>query len=267
MKSIMKRELVISTVFSNLEKTKMLAGQCFKSTNIRSTIVCQLFEIAECFKPNEYTEAYDIVYSNDRGLAKSRMLGILSSNADLIWIADDDIEVVPEGAIEAFSALESSGNDFITTKYAINETQERKSYSGQVFNHSNLSIMKVSSIEIIINKQNILNLGVGFDTRFGLGAKYKSGEENVFLADILSKGGKGQYLPIVTSIHREVTSGGDFSNPLTNISKGAIVKRVFGWWGLPILFAFYGRKFINQEIKALQSFTCVFASLKGFFRL
>ena len=53
------------------------------------------------------------------------MLGVLASSADLIWIADDDIEVIPQGAKEAFHALEASNADFITTKYAINETHER----------------------------------------------------------------------------------------------------------------------------------------------
>ncbi|WP_199524660.1 hypothetical protein [Pseudoalteromonas sp. bablab_jr011] len=263
----MKRELVISTVFSNLSQTKILAERCYTSTGIRSTIVCQLFEIAEQPFPNEYTTAYDIIYSTEKGLAKSRMLGVLSSSADLIWIADDDIEVVPDGAIEAFSLLEASDDDFITTKYAINETDERKRYSKLSFRHTTLSIMKVSSIEIMLKKPNVLDMGICFDTRFGLGAKYKSGEENIFLADILSRGGKGKYLPITTSIHRELTSGGDFSNSLTNLSKGAIFKRVFGWWGLVILFAFYIKKLLKKEIKVLQFFSCLVVSLKGFFQL
>ncbi|MGO2292379.1 glycosyltransferase [Pseudoalteromonas sp. AOP31-A2-14] len=261
----MKKELVISTVFSHLSKTKQLAEQCFSSTGIRSTIVCQLFELKDTSYPNEYTQAYNIIYSEDRGLARSRMLGVLASSADLIWIADDDIEVIPQGAEEAFHALEVSNADFITTKYAINESQERKKYSDSEYKHNRISAMKVSSIEIFVNKNKILNKGVAFDTRFGLGAHYKSGEENVFLTDILSKGGQGHYVPIMTSYHPDETSGGDFKSPQANESKGAIFRRVFGFYGIPLLIAFYLKRLLKKEIRLACFFSTLLVSFRGFF--
>ncbi|SJN46493.1 Glycosyl transferase, group 2 family protein [Pseudoalteromonas sp. JB197] len=195
------------------------------------------------------------------------MLGLLSTSADLVWLADDDIEVVPNGVIEAFNELESSNDDFITTKYAINERQERKNYAKSEFFHSSVSIMKVSSIEIIVNRNKVINKGVAFDTRFGLGAFFKSGEENIFLADILDKGGRGRFVPIVTSIHRDITSGGDFSSELANITKGAIFRRVFGFYGIPLLVAFYFKRLLKKEVKLASFFSALMFSFKGFFKL
>lgn len=263
----MKKELVISTVYSQLKKTILLAEDCFKKTDIRSTIVCQLFELDGELLENEHAQAYSIIYSLDRGLARSRMLGVLSSSADLVWITDDDIEVVPDGAIAAFNLLENSEDDFITTKYAIDENQERKKYSTEEFIHNRISSMKVSSIEIFIKRNSILNKGVAFDTRFGLGAHYKSGEENIFLADILLKGGSGRFVPVTTAIHREVTSGGDFSNNLANEAKGAIFRRAFGFYGAPLLFAFYFKRLLNREVKFTRFFSALAFSVRGFFKL
>lgn len=263
----MKKELIISTVFSGLTKTKFLAENCYLTTGIRSTIVCQLFEVDIKSFQNEYTPAYDIIYSLDKGLARSRMLGILSSSADLVWITDDDIEVIPQGAIAAFKEIELSNDDFITTKYAVSENTERKRYSTSEFIHSRVSIMKVSSIEIIINRNKILDKGIAFDTRFGLGAIYKSGEENIFLADILRKGGKGRFLPIITSIHRDLTSGGDFTSNTANFAKGAIFRRVFSFSGIPLLIAFYIKRLLKKEVKLARFFTSLVSSFKGFFKL
>lgn len=263
----MKKELVISTVYSNLEKAIFLADDCYSKTKIRSIIVCQLFEVNKHLLENENTEAYSVIYSSDRGLARSRMLGILSSSADLVWLTDDDIEVIPEGAIQAFNRLKNSDDDFITTKYAMDETQVRKKYSSSEFVHNRMSIMRVSSIEIFIKRDNVINKGVAFDTRFGLGSIHKSGEENIFLADILNKGGKGGFVPIITSIHREVTSGGDFSNDLANSAKGAIFRRVFGLFGAPLLFAFYVKRLIKKEVRFTDFFSALVFSVKGFFKL
>lgn len=263
----MKKELVISTTYTKLKKSVFLAEDCYSKTKIRSVIVCQLFEVAEQSFENEYTQAYSIIYSLDRGLARSRMLGLLSSNADLVWITDDDIEVIPEGVIAAFSELENSDDDFITTKYAIDENHERKKYSSSEFMHHRVSIMKVSSIEILIKRDSVINKGVAFDTRFGLGALYKSGEENIFLADILLKGGRGRFVPITTSIHREVTSGGDFSDSLANSAKGAIFRRVFGFYGIPLLVAFYLKRLLKKEVKLTDFFSVLLFSAKGFFKL
>lgn len=267
MKLKMKKELVISTIYSQLEKAVSLAEDCYLKTNIRSTIVCQLFEVAHQSFDNKCEQAYSIIYSSDRGLARSRMLGVLSSDADLIWLTDDDIEVTPEGVIKAFDRLENSEDDFITTKYAMDETQVRKKYSLSEFVHNRMSIMKVSSIEIFIKRDNVINKGVAFDTRFGLGATHKSGEENIFLADILNKGGKGCFVPIITSIHREITSGGDFSNDLANSAKGAIFRRVFGLFGAPLLFAFYVKRLIKKEVRFTDFFSALVFSVKGFFKL
>ncbi|MGR6009475.1 hypothetical protein ACT7CZ_20825 [Bacillus cereus] len=48
-------------------------------------------------------------------------------------------------------------------------------------------VLKISSIEFFINLNKIDIGDLKFDERFGLGAKYPSGEENILLADLLKQ--------------------------------------------------------------------------------
>lgn len=260
----MKKELIISTVDSRLDSAIKLAKSCFELHKVRSIIICQILS-DYCFELRcAEDEAYELIYSYDKGLAKSRMLGILSSSADLLWLVDDDISIKQGEVVEAFKCLEESEYSFITTKYGIDTGIERKKYSDITFKHSVITVFGVSSIEVFINRNKVLSLGVAFDTRFGLGAHYKSGEENIFLADILKKGGSGGYVPLLTSMHPEITSGGDFEDDLVSYSKGAIFKRIFGWKGIFLLLAFFLKKAKEGDVKFKKLPLLIRSAFSGF---
>ena len=192
------KQILISTVLSRLSSAISHAEHAFSNTGINCLISCQTFENIK--KPNiqKQTPSYEIVYTNSIGLSNNRNNALEASTADYVWLLDDDVEVIADGCLKAFEELEKGSDEVISTCYAIEGGGARKDYKKEPFLHNKLSIMKVSSIEIMCSREALIKNGILFDVRFGLGAEFKSGEENIFLSDCLNKGLSVMYHPICT---------------------------------------------------------------------
>lgn len=264
MRKKLKNEILISTVLSNLDNAKCLALNAFVDTKIPSLIICQTFEDPDVTYNNICEEEYRVIFTRSIGLSKSRQEALESSIAEYIWFLDDDVTVLPEGCISAFDYLTNNDVDILTTKYSSNSIV-RKKYSMEKFEHTRLSIMKVSSIEIFCNRDFLMTKCIKFDSNFGLGSTFVSGEENIFLSDCLLQGAKIQFLPLITSDHPPITSGGNYDNAATLISKGAVIRRVYGFKGLPLIFLYFIKRVYLSQIKASKIFRCIGFALNGFF--
>lgn len=262
----MKNEILISTVLSNLDSAKNLAVNAYVETNIPSLIICQTFEEASATYSNIFKDEYKIIFSKSVGLSRSRQKALETSKAEYIWFLDDDVSVLPEGCIRAFDYLANNDIDILTTTYSANG-ELRKKYSRDKFYHTRLSIMKVSSIEIFCKRNYLIDNEIEFDFNFGLGSVYVSGEENIFLSDSLLRGARIQFLPLVTCDHPPMTSGGDYVNTSILISKGALIRRVFGIRGLPIVLVYFLKRVYLSQLKASKASRAIFFAFKGFFSL
>jgi hypothetical protein len=65
---------------------------------------------------------------------------------------------------------------------------------------SKLQTLKVSSIEIFVPK-SVIDKNIKFDEKFGLGTNFPSGEENIFLFDLLENKFEIIYYPDVIVYH------------------------------------------------------------------
>lgn len=165
---------------------------------------------------------------NERGLSKSRNRGIDNSDADIILLTDDDVIFQSDCDDIITSAFEKNKDaDIITFQVKTPEGKLLKHYSKTEFTHNKRSVLKVASIEIAIKKDAIDKYGVKYDEDFGLGSKYVSGEENIFLTECIKKGMNIRYEPKVINIHPKESSGNNLN--LKGIySKGALFYRIFG---------------------------------------
>lgn len=249
----MNLEILISTSFTRLEQALKLATKAHKkNTKLKFLIVCQLFDKPIDVKTkNEESEWLKVIYSPTKGLAKSRNIALKNATEKYVWILDDDVEIKVEAIEPIIKKFEESNADFITAQYEIENGVTFKKYMAESKKHTLMSIMKVSSIEIFLKKSAFIEGGILFDERFGLGATYKSGEENIILSDALKKGFVGQYLPISTSIHPAITSGNRFDEPVSITSKGALIKRVFGFKGFMLLIPFYLKKLLQGHFRKI----------------
>jgi len=207
---------------------------------------------------------------SEKGLSKSRNRAIDNSSGDICLIADDDIvykENIESIIVECFE--KNPDADIITFQIETPENGFFKKYSTKEFWHNKRSILRVSSIEVAFKRSSILDSQVRFDELFGLGSKYISGEENIFLMDCLKKGLKIKYIPIPIVIHPYENSRKNYSVQQF-ISKGALFYRLFGRKAfiLSIIFAIkkypeYRRKYkIINAIKLMNRGICEYMKLE-----
>ncbi|MEC2395136.1 glycosyltransferase family 2 protein, partial [Bacillus toyonensis] len=115
-------------------------------------------------------------------------------------------------------------------------------------------VLKISSIEFFINLNKVKKEDLNFDERFGLGAQYPSGEENILLGDLLQKNYKISYINQIIVFHKKKTSENKLINSRIFIGKGPLFKRMRGTIpAICMLTVFFLRKFYLTE-KPMYSF-------------
>ncbi|WP_439475248.1 glycosyltransferase family 2 protein [Algoriphagus formosus] len=208
----------------------------------------------------------EFISFDERGLSKSRNRAIENSQAEIALIADDDVEFVSDfnnKILAAFTQYPKA--DIITFQVRTPEgIPYKNSYSDRSFQHGRRSIYKVSSVEIAIRPERIRSKGLRFDERFGLGAKYSSGEEVIFLNDCIDAGLSLRYVPEEIVIH-PLESSGKVLNENYFRSKGAIVRRLYGFTPALIIGIGFLLKQLIKRGKTLSFAAALRASFEGFF--
>lgn len=181
-------------------------------------------QITKDIKPvkNEHT-----INMYDSGLSLSRNKALTNASGDICLISDDDLTYI--GNIE--QSIQQAFNkypdvDIITFKISKSNGIDYKKYSDQPFYHNMRTLMKVSSVEIAIRRKAINN-NLKFDEDFGLGAKYPTGEEVIFLTDALKQGKSILFYPLNIATHPDVSSGSNYNVDNLAKAKGAMLYRVF----------------------------------------
>lgn len=166
--------------------------------------------------------------SYDRGLSKSRNLVLECSQSRYLYIMDDDVVFNLDRMLLVCDRMGEKGVQVGTSKVVDDAGQPFKKYPADEYVHSIFSLAKVSSIEICLDLNFIKSKSITFDQDFGLGAIYPSGEEYVFLSEVLRKGGELLYVPLETSIHPIESSGKDFFSSKNKIlAKRNMIIKVF----------------------------------------
>jgi hypothetical protein len=176
----------------------------------------------------------------ERGLSRSRNRALDAASATLCVIADDDVRHVSgfrEIVIESFDA--DSRADIITFQIVTPDGEPFKRYADRACWHGPRSLLRVSSVEIAFRREAVLRAGLRFDESFGLGAKWPTGEELIFLQDARRAGLRIRYIPVPIAIHPSESSGAQLAgNPALAPAKGAMFERMFGWMAPAAMLAF-----------------------------
>ncbi|EPL1602606.1 glycosyltransferase [Acinetobacter baumannii] len=200
---------------------------------------------------------------NEKGLSKSRNRAILLANSKYCCIADDDIYYVDdykEKIIKSFDAIPDA--DVLVFQIYTPEGLPYKKYKNYIFKMNKFSIMKVSSIEIIFNREAILSKNIRFDESFGLGSLFKSGEENIFLADCL-KNGLNIYAVNENLVFHPFESSGKIINDNFFYDRGAVFFRIYGFFIANLLYFYFSFKKSKNKRQALSNLILMY---KGLFR-
>jgi glycosyltransferase involved in cell wall biosynthesis len=183
-----------------------------------------------------------VINSSSKGLSKSRNIGILNISRGYVIIADDDVSYLPnfdktvKSAITRFPHISA-----FTFQIQTPDGDSYKRYRTKGFIHNWISILRVSSISVVFNIERVKSENIFFDEKFGLGAKYPTGEENIFLNDMRSRGLVILSIPKPVVIHPHESSGSQITNQLI-FSKGAMFRRLYGYVGILFISLFVFKK-------------------------
>ena len=186
----------------------------------------------------------------ERGVSRSRNRAIDLAAAEICLIGDDDIVYVPDvcdRVEDAFARFPQA--DIITFRQkTAPDGVLRKPYPYRPRPHSLVSVWRVGGPEIAFRRSRVREAGLSFDEAFGLGSRYGSDEEPIFLADALRKGLKLIFVPDTISFHpmNSTASRGTTDTTLMS-SKGAAMKRIYGRLAPLAICVFAGRKMMQRR--------------------
>ncbi|MCE7566322.1 glycosyltransferase [Aliivibrio fischeri] len=207
----------------------------------------------------------DVKYVIDlgTGLTRSRNIALSNVSTKYSYILDDDVEIKIDTIDDILKAFKETKSDLIAFNVETFEGKPFKKYSKVKVKINKILAARVSSIEIAFVTKSLLNKGIKFDEDFGLGGKYPSGEEYIFITDCLKAGLSVLSYPLTTVKHEAVSSGQDFfSNELKIIAKKKMFERITGKKISFIQIAFFMKKFkILMVNKKLRYFFCEYFRL------
>lgn len=200
---------------------------------------------------------------DQKGLSKSRNHALEISEADIIYLTDDDIvlkENFREIVIKSF--IDNPEIDILAFNIKGIEEEFKKEVTKEK-KIGFLGSMKLSSVQLVYKQEFIKKNNIKFDELFGAGSKYTMGEENIFLFDALKKGAKIKFIPqTIAKLHIGKSTWFEGLNSKYLFDKGASFWRMFGWFA-PVYSLTYCVRKRNEYKKYLSFFEAYRQTLYG----
>ncbi|KEZ48777.1 glycosyltransferase family 2 protein [Metabacillus indicus] len=208
-----------------------------------------------------YTFPTKHVRLNRKGLSYSRNEGMKAVSGSIVTFSDDDCWYPPYAFKDAEAFLQNHPDkagvcfqifDPVTNVYYKNYAREPK---------DTLTLRELfqrSSIEFFISLDRVKKEDVFFDEDFGLGARYVSGEENIFLSHLHSLGHSVSYVNNVIVYHLKPSTDSRL-NYKSFLSKGPLFRRISN---LPVGFLMLTALFIKKYKYLEKPFPYYFASVR-----
>lgn len=190
-----------------------------------------------------------VINSRVFGLSKSRNLAIENAIGDILLLADDDIQYLPNFEKIILQAYDRYDQASLISFQYLNENKELVKFYPKSEGYISSSKQYLSSVEMTVNKSSLNAHHINFDERFGLGAKFICAEEQVFRHEILSKNLKVAFVSKPICIHLASTSGSKLDSPENIKAMTAFKYFQYGnlvyLWLLKYVFFLYRHGFIS----------------------
>lgn len=168
----------------------------------------------------------DVVVVNSRtiGLSNNRNDAFDASSAQVVLIADDDIEYTADGLRGVIEAMSMHPEvDLATFRH---DGADNKTFPDYEFDLRDIvKNYYVTSFEIAVRRHVFDGeCGVRFDTRFGIGAGwFEAGEEELFVHDVMSRGYCCRFFPHTVATHPGLTTFWRHLTPCALRAQGAVI--------------------------------------------
>lgn len=203
-----------------------------------------------------------------RSVSSARNLILRECATDVLMFMDDDGRMPPQ-AIErvrnAFDVDPAAAVLTFKTDWTGGDQRSGRYEDVPRRRRTIRPVTDVAAIEMAVSIPEVRRLDVKFDERFGPGGRFGTGEEFLFLADVLRAGGEVAYVPSVVSVHSSQTSGRRLDATMM-AAKGAMFRRAFGTAGLAAGWLFVLRLIRRRELQCapLTALRCIATGWREF---
>ena len=170
------------------------------------------------------------------GLSNSRNLAINNSKGEICLLADDDVIYTSDFIQIIINAFNENKNADLITFQAINDLGNSFKDYPTIKKHNKRSISTINSFLIAFRRESIQANNLKFDSRFGLGSTFETGDEYIFLRNALDKNLKVIHCPKVILSHKSLSSGQDVGKDKIIFARAAIFYKYYGFLSYIKLF-------------------------------
>ncbi len=175
-----------------------------------------------------------VTYLNfaERGVGLNRNNALMRADGDILLLADDDLTYHPdyvrmvERAFEAHPKADAIIFNIETKGAGMGRRINQKSKRVRWYNSLNYGAVRIAA-----RRKSLLRHRITFSQCFGGGTLYSSGEDSLFICDMLKKGLKLYTSPeFIASVDQTSSTWFRGYNEKYLYDKGALFKAAFGFW-------------------------------------
>ncbi|TKI85340.1 glycosyltransferase family 2 protein [Bacillus mycoides] len=259
-----KISLILPTLGEREEELKRLIDslnkQVYKNFEVVFVTQDNHNELEKILEQSDFK--YIQVRLNRKGLSFARNEGMKHIKGEIVTFSDDDCWY-PKEALKIMNDACSEDREGLVCFQIydpISQGYFKRYKETSIDTLEKKDIFKISSIEIAINLRVVNKKDVIFDEQFGLGARYRSGEENILLLDLVKKGFGISYKPRIVVYHKKSKLTGRNAISVKEFaSKGPLFRRMFN---LPIAFVILSMFFVKKFKRIESPFISYLQALK-----
>lgn len=170
-----------------------------------------------------------IVNTFEKGLSKSRNTALDNAKGDLCIISDDDIvfhQDFERNAVDAYNIYPDAA--LITFRIERDATILYKKYPQRPNVKPNVfDRLNVMSVEMVLNRRKLKQNSIKFNENFGLGAKFRMGEEAIFTNALHADNLKMVMVPYILGRHSDDSTHTKVSLREKYFVQGAVLSAIF----------------------------------------
>ena len=193
-----------------------------------------------------------IINSFEKGLSKSRNLALKNARGKLLLIADDDVSYL-SNFDENIASVFNQNNQASIICFQTKTFQNRpySNYAKDKFLMNFKHVFWVLSIEIAVNKQDLIRKKIEFNENFGLGAQFQDSESLFFLRRTIYNGLNVLFFPEYITVHHEKSSSDDVESDRWLYAKGASLYKRYQMasylWLLKVILFLWRKNIIKSK--------------------
>lgn len=216
----------------------------------------------DCILKSDYKNIR-VINSFEYGLSKSRNLAIENAIGDICLLADDDVQYVSGFRQIILNSFFNNGKaHIITFKMVDDKGTEFKKYPDVIW-HNIKSVITVNSVVIVFKKNEIIEHNLVFNSNFGLGSIFPTGDEYVFLRDGLKLNLNIYFENKVILSHKYFSSGRVMGSDKMVYARSAIMYKYSGFMAYLKLIKYLYQSIMAKEVKVREVIPKYLVGLKG----